>query len=234
MAEMIPRSMIEERRNSCLRTAHAWKANGNSSWYTRNTWAAIHDLEISVCFYPDIPAARAYLSERSTPQFLHDLVIVHEAAREESIRLKRPVGNDIIRYCLFACTCWLMEADEVAQRWINLGLHPAARTMLNRFDITFMDAHAALAAKESYSLDWGKKYRGWEKRCLQWAELAAAITRGEDVTSNVAEMRKWFDRRNRTAEHGDNYGLLEGSKSCPASFDIRLEGILSYKRRHYD
>lgn len=234
MEQPISRKIVEQNRDSALQGAEVRKRDGRADWWMPYIYAERNDLEIAVCFYPGISEAVDYLHSRGTVRFLDELATHHEIDREDRISRGLPVGNAVTEYCLFACTCWLMDANEIARRWIDLGLHPAARVMLDRFDIAFMDSHAALSDRTPYSLPEAKKWRRWEKHLLRYAALAAAITRGEDVTTYIEEIRKHFDHRNRTYGLTENYDLLDGCKLCPASFDIRLEGILAYARRHYD
>jgi len=231
---MVPRSLFEKFRDDSLKAVDVWKRLGKPAWFTRYTSAAVQDLQIAVCFYPGPPEAVAYLRDRGMLELLGKLVGLYEASREECLGKNLPVGNDVIRYNLFACTCWLMEADELARQWVELGCHPAVLKSLRRFGVVYAESHRAFIAKEPYALPQGKRWLGWERNLLRYAALAGAITRGEDVGPHVKEIKKHFDRRNRTYGATENYDHLDGCKLRPASFDLRLEGILSYKRRHYD
>lgn len=233
MDQHISLQKLEQLREGSFHGAEIRKRNGHRDWWEPYIFAALEDLQIAVCFNQGISNAVQYLHSRKMAHFLDELAAYHEVDRDERISQGLPVGNDLIRYCLFACTCWLMEADQVAQRWIELGLHPAARVMLSRFDFAYMDAHVAFMKKTPYILPEAKKWRRWEIHLLRYAALAAAITRNEDIGPYVAEVKKHFDHRNRTYRLTENYDLLDGCKLCPASFDIRLEGILSFARRHY-
>ena len=235
MGRTFAREAFEQERDHFLSLADKMACKAQQDWsvYYRTLFVE-KDLEIAVCFHPAVTEVRSYLAERRITAVLDELVTTYEKDRDERSREGKTVGNDVAVYALFASVCWLMEADDTGVRWVELGSCPAVVNQLDRRGVAYARAFQAFIRHTPFVMPVLSRCASWEQHGTRYASLVAAITRGEDTAPLVAEITKHFEKLNRTHESGDPaYHILDGCKDCPPSFNLLLEGIRSYKCRHY-
>jgi len=178
--------------------------------------------------HPDVDSGVAYLREIGFVELMADSLQKWEVYLPQAIAPGKPAPNMHPQWHDLAYACWLLSEDELAHRWVAIASMPATLEMVGRSMRTCTAAVCAFANRQQYSFPEIRSALGWERYCLRYASLIAAITNGQSVEEQIKQIDSAFSRRNRTE---NDYGVTVGDKRSPAAWDFRKAAILMFAER---